>query len=219
MDNIYKTVLGYGEDEYIISKSRFIGYAKQVKTEEEALEFIDEISTKHHDATHNVYAYIIGQDALVQRFSDDGEPSGTAGIPMLEVLKKEGLVDVVVVGTRYFGGVKLGAGGLIRAYTKSAKIGIDAARVIDMVLHKKIEIRVEYTLYGSVENYLMNKKHIITDSVFDSAVSIDVYVENEDVENFMEVITNLTDGTAEFEEKNKRYIPMLNGRPAIKNIK
>lgn len=219
MDNVYKTVLGYGEDEYVVNKSRFIGYAKQVKTEEEALEFIDEISTKHYDATHNVYAYIIGQDALTQRFSDDGEPSGTAGVPMLEVLKKEGLVDVVVVGTRYFGGVKLGAGGLIRAYTRSAKIGIDAAKIVDMVLHKKIAVKVDYTLYGSVENYLMNKKYIIADSTFDSAVTVDVYVKNEELDNFIEVMTNLTDGTALFKEKNKRYIPMINDKPAIKNIK
>ena len=111
----YKTLHEFGMDEIIIEKSTFIGYAKPIKTEEEAIEFVNEIKKKHKDATHNVWAYTVGKTMNIQRYSDDGEPQGTAGIPTLEVIKKEDLRDVVVVVTRYFGGVKLGAGGLVRA--------------------------------------------------------------------------------------------------------
>ena len=135
----YKTLHEFGMDEIIIEKSTFIGYAKPIKIEEEAIEFVNEIKKKHKDATHNVWAYTVGKTMNIQRYSDDGEPQGTAGIPTLEVIKKEDLRDVVVVVTRYFGGVKLGAGGLVRAYTKGAKIGIDAAKVIEKVMYKEVQ--------------------------------------------------------------------------------
>ena len=212
MSENYKTIFSYGEDEIEINKSRFIGYAKPVETEDEALEFIEEISKKHYDATHNCYAYIIGTNALIQRFGDDGEPSGTAGIPMLEVLKKEELVNVVTVATRYFGGVKLGAGGLIRAYTKTAKIGIEAGIIVDMILHKILKIRIDYTLYGSIENFLMTEDYVIRDSVFDEAVTMEIYVENKDIERFKNRIIDLTSGTAEIEEIGKEFVPVKDGK-------
>jgi uncharacterized YigZ family protein len=120
----YKTLLKAGNDEIIIERSRFIGYAAPVSSEEEAMEFIDKIKNQHKDATHNVTAYVVGLHNEVQRYNDDGEPAGTAGVPILEVLKKEDLRNTVVVVTRYFGGIKLGAGGLIRAYTRGAKIAV-----------------------------------------------------------------------------------------------
>lgn len=212
MNNTYKTINNYGEDETIINKSRFIGYATPIETEEEALDFIEKIRTKHRDATHNVYAYVLGKDSNIQRFSDDGEPSGTAGIPVLEVIKKEDLRNVVVVVTRYFGGIKLGAGGLIRAYTKGAKIGVDAGIIVDMVLYTKIKIRIDYTLYGKMENYLMNEGHIVDGSDFDDGVNIFVYIEDTDKENFYNIITDLTNGTAIFEELDKEYIPIKDGK-------
>ncbi|MBU5427056.1 YigZ family protein [Tissierella pigra] len=212
MNNTYKTINNYGEDETIINKSRFIGYATPIETEEEALDFIEKIRTKHRDATHNVYAYVLGKDSNIQRFSDDGEPSGTAGIPVLEVIKKEDLRNVVVVVTRYFGGIKLGAGGLIRAYTKGAKIGLDAGIIVDMVLYTKIKIRIDYTLYGKMENYLMNEGHIVDGSDFDDGVNIFVYIEDTDKENFYNIITDLTNGTAIFEELDKEYIPIKDGK-------
>lgn len=147
MDNVYRTIHKYGQEEIIINKSRFIGYAKPIESEQEALDFIECIKSKHRDATHNVYAYVYGENSNIQRFSDDGEPSGTAGIPTLEVIKKEDLRNVVVVVTRYFGGIKLGTGGLIRAYTKGAKIGLESGIIIEKVLHHKLKIRIEYTLY------------------------------------------------------------------------
>lgn len=212
MGDKYKTIYKYGEDEIDINKSRFIGYAKPVETEEEALEFIERINKKHYDATHNCYAYIIGQDAMIQRFNDDGEPSGTAGIPMLEVLKKEELVNVVTVATRYFGGVKLGAGGLIRAYTRTAKIGLEAGFIIDMVLHKIIKIRLDYTLYGQVENYILGEKIEIKDSVYDDAVNLQVYVKEDEVEVFQQKMTDLTSGTVDMEIIDEEFIPIKNGK-------
>lgn len=212
MNKIYRTIYKYGEDDTIINKSRFIGYAMPVETEEEALEFIESIKTKHRDATHNVYAYVLGENNNVQRFSDDGEPSGTAGIPALEVMKKEDLRNMVVVITRYFGGIKLGAGGLIRAYTKGAKIGIEAGMIVDMVLHTKVKIRMDYTLYGSVENYLIREKYLVDDSIFDEAVNTFVYVKDSNLDDFYKIITDLTSGTAIMENIDEEYIPIKNGK-------
>ena len=129
----YKTLHKFGVDEYIVEKSTFIGYAKPIKTEEEAIEFVNEIKKKHKDATHNVWAYTVGKTMNIQRYSDDGEPQGTAGIPILEVMKKQGITDCAVVVTRYFGGILLGTGGLTRAYTQGASIAIKSAGVIEKV--------------------------------------------------------------------------------------
>ena len=202
MDKIYRTIFDYGEDDTIINKSRFIG-------------FIDRIKSDHRDATHNVYAYVLGKDSNIQRFSDDGEPSGTAGIPVLEVIKKENLRNVVVVVTRYFGGTKLGAGGLIRAYTRGAKIGLNSGNIVDMVLHAKIKIRIDYTLYGKVENYLINENYIVDESVFDDAVNVFVYIEDSKIEDFIKIITDLTNGNAIFENIDEEYIPIKNGKRII----
>lgn len=215
MNTKYKTIFKYGEDEIIINKSRFIGYAKPIENEEEALEFIEEIKTKHRDATHNVYAYVLGENSNVQRFSDDGEPSGTAGIPALEVIKKEELRNLVVVITRYFGGTKLGAGGLIRAYTRGAKIGIEAGIVVDMVLHKKIKVRIDYTSYGKVENYIINEDYIVEESVYDDKVNIFVYVGENKKDEFCNIITDLTNGEAIFENIDEEYIPIRENKKLI----
>ncbi len=212
MDNIYRTIYGYGEEEVIINKSRFIGYAMPIKSEEEALDFIEKIKTKHRDATHNVYAYVCGENSNIQRFSDDGEPSGTAGIPALEVIKKEDLRNVVVVVTRYFGGVKLGAGGLIRAYTRGAKIGLEAGIIVDRVLHIKFKIRIDYTSYGMVENYLMSKGYIIDDVVYDDAVNIYVYAKFSEVDLFKSMITDLTSGNAVIEYVEEEHLPIKDGK-------
>lgn len=212
MNKIYKTIHTFGQDEIIINKSRFIGYSKPVTSEEEALEFIDMIKTKHKDATHNVHAYVLGKDSNIQRFNDDGEPSGTAGIPMLEVLKKEDLRNVVVVVTRYFGGIKLGGGGLIRAYTKGAKIGIDAGIIVDMVLHCKVKFKVDYTLYGKIENFLMTEGYFVEESIFDEAVNIILFIDDSQKELFYKKISDLTNGTAVFEEMEEKHIPIKDGK-------
>lgn len=212
MDNIYRTIYRYGEDEIIINKSRFIGYAMPIESEEEALDFIERIKTKHRDATHNVYAYVCGENSNIQRFSDDGEPSGTAGIPTLEVIKKEDLRNVVVVVTRYFGGTKLGAGGLIRAYTKGAKIGLESGIIVEQILHIKLKIRIDYTLYGAVENYLMTEGYIVDEVIYDDAVNIYVYIKFSQEDVFKRAITDMTSGNAIIEYEDEEYLPMKDGK-------
>ncbi|MCF6466481.1 YigZ family protein [Clostridium sp. Cult2] len=212
MDNIYRTIHKYGEDEIIINKSRFIGYAMPIESEEEALDLIENIKTKHRDATHNVYAYVLGEDNNIQRFSDDGEPSGTAGIPALEVIKKEDLRNVVVVITRYFGGIKLGTGGLIRAYTKGAKIGLESGIIIHKVLHTKLKVRIDYTIYGVIENYLMTKGYLVDGIVYDDAVNIYVLIKFSEVDFFIKTITDLTSGNAIIEYEDEEYISMKDGK-------
>ncbi|NMA86653.1 MAG: YigZ family protein [Tissierellia bacterium] len=212
MDNIYKTIHKYGEDEIIINKSRFIGYAMPINTEEDALDFIEDIKTKHRDATHNVYAYVVGESSNIQRFSDDGEPSGTAGIPALEVIKKEDLRNVVVVVTRYFGGIKLGGGGLIRAYTRGAKIGLESGLIIDKVLHHKLKLRINYNLYGMIENFLIINGIKIEDTIYDDAVNIYVYVKFSEVENFTKNIADLTSGNCIVEYVDEMHLSMKNNK-------
>ncbi|GKT37685.1 Impact family like protein, partial [Aduncisulcus paluster] len=150
----YKTIFDYGEAEDIINKSRFIGYAKPVETEEEAVAFVEEIKKKHKDATHNVPVYLVGEKFEIQRYSDDGEPSGTAGVPVLSMLKNEGITNLALVITRYFGGIKLGTGGLVRAYTHAAKIAVEAARVVEKKVYRELHVVLDYTLHGKFQNFL-----------------------------------------------------------------
>ena len=150
----YKTVEFESSDEFIEKKSRFIGYVKPVKTQEEAVSFINEIKSKHWDATHNVYAYVLKENNI-QRYSDDGEPSGTAGVPVLDVILKNGLVDVCVVVTRYFGGTLLGAGGLVRAYSHGSKIAVEAGGIITMAPCSVLTVSVNYAFYDNL-NILLN---------------------------------------------------------------
>ena len=149
----YKTVERESSDSFIEKKSKFIGYVKPVKTQEEAVEFINSIKSKHWDATHNVYAYVL-RDNNIQRYSDDGEPGGTAGVPVLDVLLKEGLSDVCVVATRYFGGTLLGAGGLVRAYSHTSKIAVEAGHIITMAECSVMEVCVDYSFYERAVNLL-----------------------------------------------------------------
>lgn len=207
----YKTLHEFGMDETIIEKSTFIGYAKPIKTEEEAIEFINEIKKKHKDATHNVWAYTVGKTMNIQRYSDDGEPQGTAGIPTLEVIKKEDLRDVVVVVTRYFGGVKLGAGGLVRAYTKGAKIGIDAAKVIEKVMYKEVRIKIDYNQLGKVQNEIMNMNYFVKDTIYEDNVEIIVYSRLEEVKVLTDKMIDITSATAEIKLCEEFYLSEQNG--------
>ena len=208
----YKTLHEFGMDEVIIDKSTFIGYAKPIKSEEEAIEFVNEIKKKHKDATHNVWAYTVGKSMNIQRYSDDGEPQGTAGIPTLEVIKKEDLKDVVVVVTRYFGGIKLGAGGLVRAYTKGAKIGIEAAKVIEKVLYKPVSIKIDYNQLGKVQNEIMNMGYFIKDTVYEDNVEIIVYSRVSEVENITSKIIDITSATAQINIGEEFYLSEQNGQ-------
>lgn len=208
----YKTLHKFGIDEYIIEKSTFIGYAKPIKTEEEAIEFVNEIKKKHKDATHNVWAYTVGENMNIQRYSDDGEPQGTAGIPTLEVIKKEDLRDVVVVVTRYFGGVKLGAGGLVRAYTKGAKIGIEAGIVIEKVKYTEVKIKIEYTQLGKIQNEIMNLGFTVKDTLYSEDVEIIVYSKVEDAESLKDKMIDITSGTADVSFGDEYYLSEKDGQ-------
>lgn len=208
----YKTLHKFGVDEYIVEKSTFIGYAKPIKTEEEAIAFVNEIKKKHKDATHNVWAYTVGENMNIQRYSDDGEPQGTAGIPTLEVIKKEDLRDVVVVVTRYFGGIKLGAGGLVRAYTKGAKVGIEAGIVIEKVKYTEVKIKIEYTQLGKIQNEIMNLGFTVKDTIYSDDVEIIVYSKVEEVESLKDRIIDITSGTADVSLGDKYYLSEKNGQ-------
>lgn len=202
----YKTVAGYGETEIEIQKSRFIAYVARAEDETEAAAFVDTIKKQHWNATHNCSAYIAGDHDQYQKADDDGEPSGTAGKPILEVIKKMGLKDTVVVVTRYFGGIKLGAGGLIRAYGKCAAAGIRAAGVIERQLHTRIAAQMDYTLLGGVENQLHNSGYTIADRQFTDTITL-VILEQTGEESRLEAkLVDWTSGTVKLERQDEVYV-------------
>ena len=209
---MYKTLHEFGTDEITIEKSTFIGYAKPIKTEEEAVEFINEIKRKHKDARHNVWAYTVGKSMNIQRYSDDGEPQGTAGIPTLEVIKKEDLRDVVVVVTRYFGGIKLGVGGLVRAYTKGAKIGLEAGKIIGKIMYQEVKIKIDYNQLGKVQNEIMNMGYFIKDTIYEDNVEIIVYSRANEKEAIIERINDITSATAQITIGEEFYLSEKDGQ-------
>ncbi len=204
--NPYKTLRQEARDEVIINKSRFIGHACPCETEEEALAFLQRIRTKHKDATHNCYAYIIGRNAGMMRYSDDGEPGGTAGLPMMEVLKHQGVVNCCCVVTRYFGGVLLGAGGLVRAYTQGATIALSAAQVVVMEPSQQYLCEVGYPLWDRVQYALKSLPVQLIGSEFTTAVDFTFLVRTKDAENVLASLTRITDARIEtlLEEESYR---------------
>ncbi|MCF6093173.1 YigZ family protein [Microaerobacter geothermalis] len=202
----YVTVSGYGEAEITINRSRFISYVQRAETEEEALSFIQQIKKKHWDATHNCSAYIVGEMDQFQRADDDGEPSGTAGKPMLEVLKKTGVKDTVVVVTRYFGGIKLGAGGLVRAYGKGVTLGLRAAKLIERVLHEEVNIEFDYHFLGKLENELRNNGFLIINTQFTDKVTITLLALKNQWERLHELVNQITSGQASMSKGSKAYV-------------
>lgn len=205
----YTTVKGYGEREIVISKSRFIAYVERAETEQEAINFIDKIKKMHPSATHNCSCYLIGEHDNIQKANDDGEPSGTAGVPMLEVLKKQGLKDTVVVVTRYFGGIKLGGGGLIRAYGKATTEGIDAAQVVERKLHHLMRVSIDYTWLGKVENEVRNSHYTLQEIQYADAVEVFVHVLKDEEATFIEWITELTNGQATIDCTDKEFVEFI----------
>lgn len=190
----YKTVKKGAYGEFIEKKSRFIGYVKPVTTEDEAIEFVNAVRKKHSDATHNCYAYIV-RDNNIMRYSDDGEPAGTAGMPILDVLRKEELTDLAVVVTRYFGGTLLGTGGLVRAYTKGAQVGLDAAERIEKLYCNIYSVKCDYSLMGSLQYAISEDgEYILKDTLFTDNVELIVYVKLEDAGRFEKMIENKTAG-------------------------
>ena len=193
----------FGEGEFVEKKSRFIGRIWQVETEEEALEKIQQMKKKHYDATHNCWAYIIRDGAV--RFSDDGEPGGTAGMPMLQVLQREGLYNVVCVVTRYFGGILLGAGGLVRAYTKGAKIAVDAAGKSMKRVWTVLYVPCPYSFYERVRLEAESCDGIVRQADFGSEVELELLFPEANTQAFLTRLTDLTSGTVESMEIGKEY--------------
>lgn len=201
----YLTIKGYGEHEIVIEKSRFIAHITRAETEKEAIEFIQSIKKKHWNATHNCSAYLIGEHDLIQKANDDGEPSGTAGVPILEVLKKRKLKDTVVVITRYFGGIKLGAGGLIRAYGKSTSEGLNATGIVERKLMQVVHVKIDYTWLGKLENELRASVYEIKEIHYLDAVECEVFVEEAQVEPFTEWMVEMTNGQGKISRGEKIY--------------
>ena len=199
----YLVPTGYGEDEFIEKKSRFIGRVWCVETEEEALQKIQDMKKQHYDASHNCWAYIIRDGAM--RFSDDGEPGGTAGNPMMQVLQREKLYNIVCVVTRYFGGVLLGAGGLVRAYTKGAKIAIDAAGKSIKRVWTALYIPCPYNYYERMKLEVEAFGAVIRDTQFGSEVELEVLVAEAQTQAFIDRITDMTAGTVETMELGQEY--------------
>ena len=202
----YKTIENSYFTEWEISKSRFLTYLKHVENEKDAQEFINSIKKKHFDARHNCSAYIIGERSEIQKSSDDGEPSGTAGSPMLEVLKKNELSDIVVVVTRYFGGIKLGTGGLIRAYGKSVTLGLEVSQIVKKSIFNCYQLEINYDLLGMLENYLHQNEIRIPDKAYTDKVIFTILLPQNITDATLKDITNLTAARCNIHELEPIYL-------------
>lgn len=208
----YKSIHKAGRDEIIINKSKFIGSASPVENEQEAIEFIEKTRKEFKDATHNVYAYVIGENSNIQRYSDDKEPSGTAGMPVLNVIMQENLRNVVVVVTRYFGGVLLGAGGLVRAYTKGAKIGLEKGIIVEKNLYYQVSFSIEYPLLGKMDNELMKNEFIVKDKIYLDQVEFHLVVKEGETEKIKAFVKEITSGQAEITVGQADYYSVRDGK-------
>lgn len=204
MDKNYKTVKFNTNDEFVEKRSRFIGYCKPVTTEQEAIDFINKIKKDHWDATHNVYAYSL-REGQIKRYSDDGEPSGTAGMPALDVILKNDVVDVVVVVTRYFGGVLLGTGGLVRAYAKGCKVALEAAGIVTMELCSQCKISCSYNQYGKINTLVMQKGGYVDNCDFADNVIIDFHMPVDLVNSLNKSLADATAGEIMVEIIGENY--------------
>lgn len=200
----YKTVLENASDEFVEKRSRFIGYCKPVKTEQEAIDFINEKRSEHWNATHNVYAYSL-REGNIKRYSDDGEPSGTAGMPVLDVIVKNEIFDVVVVVTRYFGGVLLGTCGLVRAYSHGSKIAVEAAKPVIMQNCLVCEARCAYNQYGKVSSLIIGVGAAVDDTVYESDVLVKFHIKPDLLGTLNKKLADATSGEVTVEQKDEQY--------------
>ncbi len=204
MNTDYKTVKIESSDEFTEKRSRFIGYVKPVKTEAEATEFINSIRSKHWDARHNVYAYSL-REGNIKRYSDDGEPSGTAGMPVLDVITKNEVYDVCVVVTRYFGGVLLGTGGLVRAYSQGSKIALEAGQVVLMQNCLVCSLTCSYNQYGKISSLIPDNGGVIDDSVFETDVKLKFHIKPDGLPALNKKLADLTSGVVQAVSDSEQY--------------
>ncbi len=200
----YKTLKSFGCDEYVVKKSRFIGYAAPVAGDGAAVDFINEIRQKHRDAAHNVYAYSVREGQL-KRYSDDGEPQGTAGVPVLNVILNEEICDCAVVVTRYFGGTLLGTGGLVRAYSRAAKLALEKAGAGEMLLWSVLTLKCDYNFYGKLSSIMSENAAVTLDAVFETEVFIKLKVPSEYEKNLQKAVTESSGGRLTFERLYSEY--------------
>ena len=200
----YKTVARESSDEFVEKRSRFIGYVKPVKTEEEAVAFINQKRSEHWDARHNVYAYSL-REGNIKRYSDDGEPSGTAGMPVLDVIVKNEIYDVFVVVTRYFGGVLLGTGGLVRAYSQGSKIALEAGGIVLMRSCLLCETSCSYTRYGKVSSLIMESGAETDDTIYESDVKIKFHIPPEQLPQLNKKLADATSGEVQASSDGEAY--------------
>ena len=210
----YITIRQYGEDEFIEKKSQFIGYAKRCESEDEAKAFVTEIKNKHKQATHNCWAYVVGKNMGIQRYSDDGEPQGTAGIPILEVMKKSNVTDCAIVVTRYFGGIMLGAGGLTRAYTKGASIALKSGGIVEKVEGVNISLEMDYDMIGKIQYMCGQNNWHIEDTEYTDKVIVHILAELDTASKIEKssieasngkIVINKSDIDIYFKEDNRLY--------------
>ena len=207
MNADYLTLSHEGSDETVIQKSRFIGYASPAGTEEEALLFIRTIRERHRDATHNCYAYIIGRNQGIIRYSDDGEPSGTAGLPMIDVLKSRGLTDCVVVVTRYFGGTLLGTGGLVRAYTLGCKNAVNAAEPVRMEMTHTYHCSLPYSCWDSLRYAVLNTSALLSDIIYTDHISFVLKTRSSENDKVINTVTTASGRKISISEPETGYEP------------
>jgi len=201
----YKTILSDSHAKYEEKKSKFIAHAKSVSSEKEALEFVASKKTEFWDATHNVFSYNVYEDNFIQRASDDGEPQGTAGLPVMEIINKSGLQNIVMVVTRYFGGTQLGAAGLIRAYGKSASLCLDAAILVKKVLCFQVSVMFEYPLLGKLQNVLLQKGYEIEAVKYEKDVEMTVLVPIDDIDGFSGIVNEALNAKVTIDIGEKVY--------------
>jgi len=218
MVNNFKTVFQLSEAEIIEKKSRFIGVASPVYTEEEAILFIEKKRKEHYNARHNVFAYQIGNNNELKRYSDDGEPAKTAGMPILKILESEDLRNIIVVITRYFGGTLLGTGGLVKAYSESAKQAIKKAIVIEKVLYQKISVTTDYNLSGKVQYETLNSDNIILDTIYSDVVEFIVLTKMPDLNAYKNLIQEVSSATITPKILEQKYIAHVNDEIKIYDI-
>lgn len=208
---MYRTCMKETSKEYEEKKSVFIGQIKRVYTEEEAREFIDQVKKKHREATHNCFAYVLGEKKLIMRYSDDGEPQGTAGVPILECINKKDVVDVVVVVTRYFGGTLLGAGGLVRAYTKACSLVIDESGTVEVVKGFEIFLTMSYDLLGKFQHSFSERGIHIENTEYTDKVKATIIIESDKVESVKKLVAEISNGKCEMSyDDEKEYFKLEN---------
>lgn len=210
--NSYKSIHQLARDEVIINKSKFIGTSSPVFSEEEALFFIEKTKKEFSDATHNVFAFSVGLKNPLLRYSDDHEPSGTAGLPILNILREERLSNLAVVVTRYFGGTLLGTGGLARAYTSAAKISLEKSLIVEKNLYCNVSFKLDYTLLGKMENEINKENLLIKNKCYEEQVIYELLIEKEKISKLDFIVKELTNGKTIIKIESESFYSVVNGK-------